>query len=243
MDHVKFVILSSARSGTSHLSVTLANTQSIYCHGEIFHADITWHIKEEYKAERDVGLRDRDPIAYVEDIYSFCPPGNTHVGFKLWRSQAPEACDSILRDASVRKIILERENRLAAYSSGAKAQTSGIWNLVEGRKPNAAYAARSIETFNAAGFLNFVKTQDDLFRYYSRNANGPAIRVTYNDVVDNSAYETSLRFLGLAMPDERPRGKTKLNSSDILSRFAESERAKVVKTVTEAGHPEWLAEA
>ncbi len=243
MDHVKFVILSSARSGTSHLSVTLANTESIFCHGEIFHAKILWHIKDEYKTERDVSLRDRDPIAFVDDIYSFCPPGNTHVGFKMWRSQAPQACDHILQDVSVRKIILERENRLAAYSSGAKAETSGIWNIGEGRTPKAAYAAQRIERFNAANFLNFVKTQNDLFRYYSRNTKGPAIRVTYDDVVDNSAYETCLRFLGLAMPDERPPGKAKLNSSDILSRFAEPERAKVVQAVTEAGHPEWLVEA
>lgn len=243
MDHVKFAILSSARSGTSHLSDTLANTDGIFCHGEIFHADITWHIKDEYKAERDVSLRDRDPIAFVEDVYSFCPPGNTHVGFKIWRSQAPQACDRILQDASVRKIILERENRLAAYASGAKAETSGIWNIVEGRKPNAAYAARSIEKFNSVSFLDFVKAQNDLFRHYSGNTKGPAIRVTYEDVVDNSAYETCLRFLGLAMPEERPRGKTKLNSSDILSRFAESEKAKVVETVTAAGHPEWLVEA
>src|SRR4051794_16243446 len=114
MPRTRFVILSTARSGTSHIGSMLRKTQGVFMHGEIFHRDVSSHVREEYRNARDVTLRERSAAAYVEDILNFVPADEAHVGFKHFRGESLEACRYVLRQAEVRKIILERKNRLAA---------------------------------------------------------------------------------------------------------------------------------
>lgn len=243
MPFTKFAILSTARSGTSHLSSMLKKTPGAYVHGEIFGNKPKMHIRDEYSAAHDVTLKDREPIAFVESILAYAPPGKTHVGFKMWRSQSPEACAHVLADTLVRKIILERENRLGGFSSAVKAKQTGIWNRDVGRTIRETYTDTKIDGFKPAVFKRFVAGKDEIFRYYTQASRGPTLRVTYHEIISDTAYETCLDFLGLPAPGEQPPGKRQLNSSDLLSRYREEDRPAIVATLDELGHPEWTIEA
>ena len=242
MTRVSFVVLSSARSGTSHLGSTLKKTDRVFFHGEIFHKKVFAHVREEYWTARDVSLRDRDPVAFARDVHSFYPPGTTRVGFKMWRGQSPAACDALLRDESVHKIVLERKNRLAAYSSVLKARLTGVWNRAEGQERREAYREALITDFDPETFRAYVARQDHMFRLYKTLARGPMLNLTYDDILRDTAYGACLEFLGLTPPGRRPPGKEKLNPTDILGRFAPEKREDVKAAAELAGHPEWLSE-
>lgn len=129
----KFVILSDSRSGTSLLSETLNSHPDIVCHGEVFHPTPASHIKiheDEITIDDLVSLREQDPAKFMDVIYN--RPNVQAVGFKMWRSQNPEMCDSLMEDESVAKIIYERTNVLARYASSRLVKATGIYNLKAG---------------------------------------------------------------------------------------------------------------
>lgn len=235
----KFVILSDARSGTSLLSETLNSHPAIVCHGEIFHPTPTYHIKisqEEMAPEDLLSLRESDTQKFVELVYN--RPDAETVGFKMWRSQNPEYCDALLNDESVAKIIYERNNVLAKFSSIRLAKETGVWNIRSG-------ASRPKEldkklSFNTKQFSDHVKRHRDLFDYYRKNAKGRVFSTSYLDIVGRG-FSDVLEFLEVSDMELVPQ-KEKLHSSSILNRFQESDRDTVMQAVEELGHPEWLHE-
>jgi LPS sulfotransferase NodH len=239
MSHLRFVVLSAPRSGTTNLVARLNRSDSILMHEEIFHRDIWRVLREESPELRDIHPPSLQAIAYAEGVLSECPAGKSQVGFKMWRTQSPEACQHVLRDRRIHKIILERKNRLASYASLTKALSTGVWNVSRQDSPGAGYATETVR-FDADKFLEHVKRQDEAFDYYREQSHGPTLDVSYTGLVAESDHRRCLDFLGLEMPDrDHAEEYQRLNTPDILSRFAESDRAAVVSVITELGHPEW----
>ncbi|MRX49075.1 hypothetical protein GI374_01200 [Paracoccus sp. S-4012] len=233
----RFVIFSSARSGTSLVTATLGQHPDIYCHAEIFQAKRENHILKEFRAAHDVEGLAKTPVKLARAVLDFTP-GPPVVGFKMWTWQAPAAAREILADPGLRKIVIERKNRLAAYSSVRLAFTTGVWNLWpgEGRK-----AAPPLLPFDAADFEAFLKRQQKLFDEYRAHAAGELLEVAYGELPDPGIARIQA-FLGVAPRDLAPR-RQKLHSDDILARFAPEARDAVRAAVERAGHPEWLREA
>lgn len=239
MSHLRFVVLSTPRSGTTHLVAMLNRAGSVLMHEEIFHRDLWPALREESAELRDIQPPSLQAIAYAEGVLSECPAGKSHVGFKMWQSQSPEACRHVLREPKIRKIILERENRLASYASLQKALHTGVWNVSRQDSPGEEYAAETVR-FHADEFVEHVKRQDEVFRYYRDQSRGQTLHISYAGLIAGSDHGRCVGFLDLRTSDREPAGEyRRLNAPDILSRFAESDRPTVVAVIAELGHPEW----
>ncbi|PLL11133.1 hypothetical protein C0V75_17770 [Tabrizicola sp. TH137] len=235
----RFVILSGSRSGTSLLSETLNVHPEILCHGELFHPTPASHIKRQegdLSVEEAVALRDRDPIGYLD--WALTRPGVAAAGFKMWRSQQDAVCDRLLADEATLKIIYERENVLARFSSSRLVKATGIYNINSERaRPGKL---NTLVDFNRKAFLGYFDAHRALFAGYRARARGPVLDLTYRDVIE-TGFSRVLAFLGVA-EQALPPQKQRLHSNEILSRFAEADRDAIRKTLAEIGHPEWVSE-
>lgn len=234
----RFVILSAARSGTSLLSETLNTHPQIVCHGEIFHPNPHWHIKGNlaHLSEEDK-LRKRENLPdFIEEIYN--QPGAEAVGFKMWLDQNPKWCNYALHNESYLKIIYERKNKLAQFSSGILARKTGVWNLGPSEKKQLS-TDDGIE-FNAKGFDEFLKHQETVFQHYRREARGPILDIDYSQIAQGN-FDPVLDFLGVEKVNLSHQ-KRKLYSSNILERFKKDHHQKILEKLNELGHPEWQTE-
>jgi hypothetical protein len=125
---VRFVIFSVARSGTSFLTTSLRSHPEILCHGEAllprhFHR----HVRGSARAILSPEEIEARPLAALHRLFA-CNDGHRVVGCKIFRGHSKSAQGDILRDPEIAKIVLQRENCLASYSSLQLAKSTGKWN-------------------------------------------------------------------------------------------------------------------
>ena len=235
---MKFVVMSNARSGTSLLTETLNSHPDIICHGEIFHPDPTWHLKGtfanlsvEAKIEKRRNLED-----FVESVFN--QRGAAAVGAKMWLDQNPEWCGNFLADESIYKIIYERANKLAQFSSGTLAKRTQIWNLNPGKKLPAGNDIKL--DFDEQAFKRFIKHQSASFDYYRSNAEGPVLEVKFETIAAGD-FGDVLKFLQVRNIPLQPQ-KSKIYSSDILSRYKQDDHKVIMRVLQELKHEEWVFE-
>ncbi|WP_139838715.1 hypothetical protein [Pseudoruegeria aquimaris] len=220
---------------------TLNSHPDICCHGEIFHPKPRFHFREIWSDHHDPADFEGAPLSLARAVLDDPRTAERFavVGFKMWKAQAPGACKALCRDAALRKIILERKNKLATFSSGMLAKQTGVWNLSGDRKAVAIKAEKL--PFNAERFRKYVQTQREVFDFYERHVEGAVLRVSYEEL-NREAFDGILAFLGVESA-ELTEGKKKLHSSDILNRFSEDRHPEILRTLDELGHPEWVKEA
>ncbi|MET1415864.1 hypothetical protein ABVF61_26575 [Roseibium sp. HPY-6] len=235
----RFVILSDSRSGTSLLSETLNVHPQILCHGEVFHPKPSGHIKvplEAKELEDLVALRENDTPAFMDWVFDH--PDFEAVGFKIWRNQNPDQTDALMADDSVFKIIYERTNVLARFSSSRLVQATGIYNLKS--DANRPTKLDTKITFNEAQFSKYLDSHRELFTLYREKSRGPVLDITYEEI-KNNGFASVLDFLGLSFEALEPQ-KKKLHGSSIIDRFEPSVHNAIITAVTGAGHAEWVSE-
>lgn len=239
MSSKKFVLLSAARSGTSMVMGALRKHPQFIIHGEIFHPRIEWHIRAEFLACNDIQKRETDPVEFTKDILSqnF---GKDVVGFKIWYSQSVEACEYVMSDPDIIKIILERQNKLAHFSSGLLAQKTQVWNMKGKLKPSDKIPENTV-SFKESHFLNFVKNNQDLFEIYGQKSVGPVLHLNYCQAArlefDEIFSTLGVKNLQLAPPTN------KLYSDNILNRFNPEDHEQIRATLQRINKLHWLEEA
>lgn len=237
---IPFVILSVARSGTSLLASTLRQHRDIYCHGEIFHEKTNVHIQPELLERIDMRLRESDPLRFVQEVLAFSP-GRRIVGFKMWRSQHRDVCDHILSDPTIKKIVLERENRLASFSSVKLARQTGTWNVPgEANPARLAKIRKEKVDFDKDEFLKYKRRTDHMFNLYRNKSRGSVAYISYLDLAKGH-FDEVLSFLGAEIIDLKPQ-KRRLHSSDIVSRFRAEYHEAILKTLEEIDRVRWRNE-
>lgn len=234
----RFAVLSNARSGTSLLTATLGSHPEIMCHGEIFHRKPTIHLKGDFTGLTTDEINEirLDEDAFVQRVFD--QDGVNAVGFKMWRDQSKSCCDKILKDDGVKKIIYERENRLAQHSSNILAKKTGVWNI-----PDESARSRvksELIDFNKKWFLKFKTFQDDLFAYYRSSVHGDVLEVKFSTIAAGD-FSPLLSFLEVDQMDLEPK-KARMHSADILSRYKPEYHNEIIKALDEIGHPEWVGE-
>jgi hypothetical protein len=235
----RFLILSDSRSGTSLLSETLNIHPQIVCHGEVFHPTPASHIKGDLSGtsiDNLLNLRDRDTADFLLWVYG--QDGARAVGFKMWRSQNEVACDALMHDPTVLKIIYERKNVLARFSSSRLVKATGIYNIPVGRaRPGKL---DTLIEFNRKAFSGYLQKHNDLFAIYRHNSVGPKLEVSYQQIKEDG-FGAVLDFLGVSALALTPQ-KEKLHGSSIIERFDPRFHKAIVEEIEAAGHPEWLTE-
>ncbi len=220
------------------MTETLNTHPDIVCHGEIFHPKAKVHLRGTLRSlsQDQIDTEQQDPNAYVSKVFD--QADKKAVGFKMWRVQEPSTCDAMLEDQEIRKIIYERTNKFAQFSSNLLARATGVWNRSVD-KPSGPIQAELLE-FNPKAFAKFCAAQTDLFSHYRASAKGEVLDIPFSSIADGN-FGQVLDFLGCPDMDLRPQ-KARLHSSDVISRFAPECHDEIKRTLDDLGDPEWAAE-
>uniref|UniRef100_A0A7C3WA40 Sulfotransferase n=1 Tax=Fundidesulfovibrio putealis TaxID=270496 RepID=A0A7C3WA40_9BACT len=236
---MKFVLLSSARSGTSALITALMSHPDVLMHGEIFHQNIEMHINAQVLERLDVSKRESDPVGFVRDLLEV-DLGKAAVGFKIWKSQSPEAVEYLINAPDVRLMLLERENKLAHYSSRQLAIQTNVWNTGNVRM----FEQKVTMPFDEEFFRKFRRYDDMLFDYYRQaiaTSGKECLYLTYQDHILPRRWDMVLEYLGLPpFPVDTP--LVKMHSKSIVDRFDPQDREAVLACLEDIGRPEWATE-
>jgi LPS sulfotransferase NodH len=230
---MKFVIMASPRTGSSHLVNVLGAHPEIFCHGNVFteHMMAVFWPKggrppaaqiDAIKAELRE-LRRSDPDAFLERIFSM-HHGRAHVGFKIFRGQNDEILNKLTGDTSVRKIVLFRRNVLANYSSMMIAKNTQTWDTVSGAEapqpPKIQFDERKFTVFH-----------NDYIRYYRHvlsdlNKNRQDYRfLGYDEINEPTQMAMIVSYIGAdcnqpTAPERMRKVQIRQNTSNVLDRFS-----------------------
>jgi LPS sulfotransferase NodH len=132
-EQVRFVIFAVPRTGSNLLCGMLNSHPSVLCHHGLFNPSGI-HYALDYRGHLDFGSleeRDNDPRRFLKRVWrnNF---GVRAIGFKLNRGENEIAAEEILGDATIRKILLYRQNRLKTYVSELIAQQTTQWESYTG---------------------------------------------------------------------------------------------------------------
>lgn len=232
----KFVIATTWRTGSWNLVNVLDGHPDVTCHSEIFHKDYKRHVLPVWLETHDISLRERDSVAFIESIYKESG-SSVAVGFKIWPGQSKLGTEYVLRSPEIRKIVLERSNILARYSSTKLAQATGVWVQKMGAK--GEYNPPQL-SFNEAEFRALIKHHAEVFSYYRAETCGLSLEVTYEEV-SSGQFGAIASFLGISPTPLMPQNR-KLNDPDIIGRFKAEDHGAILRTLRDVGHPEWAAE-
>jgi len=154
-DPVRFVIFAAPRTGSNLLCSLLGGHPDVLCHHGLFNPGGVHMAHGWGGVLGSIAERDRDPAGFLDRVWESGSAARA-TGFKLNLGESPEAIELLLRDPSVRKLLLRRRNRLRTYVSEAIADRTGIW---ESYDPPAETALPAIHIDVA-----------DLRRHAERNA-------------------------------------------------------------------------
>jgi hypothetical protein len=158
----------------------------------------------------------------VDDLYAR-DFGHAAVGLKLMYGHAPELSGELLRDPSMRKIVLRRESRVRVFLSAKRA-------IHAGRFTEVSYDGIPIE-LDPAELLEFCWACDEHFEWIDEQVAGQAVmRLSYESLFDAGTVAGILGFLGVtAVEDSSLRALHRRQSFDSLpeaiANFGELERA------------------
>jgi hypothetical protein len=219
---MRFVIIASPRTGSTHLTSLLNEQDGIACHGEIFHPKkifVRWPKKQKSPEAmaKLMSLRDSNPREFLD--YICANSGECrHIGFKIFSGHNDVFLDSIVADDAIKKVVLFRANLLASYSSSLIARgTSRGHERIEGSNPTRV-------TFEAARFMAYGERHCAFYRSVFERLNAAKqffSTVQYEQINDPWLLANLVSFIG-GDPEKliaRSR-RQKLNTSDILSRFS-----------------------
>jgi len=235
---MRFVIIASPRTGSTHLTSLLNEQDGIACHGEIFHPKkvfVRWPRpdKAPEAMAKLMKLREQDPRRFLDHISA--NSGNCqHVGFKIFAGHNDAFLETLIADNAVRKIVLWRSNLLASYSS----------SLIRGQKGAESSEPAQVR-FDAAKFIAYGERHCAFYRrVFERltTARQVFFIVNYEQINDPWLLASLVTFVGgdPAKLIARSR-RDKLNTSAILSRF--SNAGEVAEFLRNKGLTGWEHES
>jgi len=191
MAYLKFMILSSPRSGTHMLRTALNNHPQIVCHSEMFNPDFI--ISEDY----DVSASDHQILQ--EEIFKDYADSVDAVGFILHRSRArfgdwPDLWRKLQADKNIKIILLHRNNLLRRHLSH---------QVMRAKKTHKDV----IQTFSAFELAKeFSAMQQELVDFSERFAAHSILKISYEDMCND--YQETIgkvqNYLGLERRDIQP---------------------------------------
>lgn len=151
---MQFVVIAAPRTGSTHLTDFLRRQPRVHCHGEVFaRSRVLYSVKGGRTSELDrdlLALRESDSEAFLDRIYAM-DNGQKNVGFKIFQGHNDVALARLVEDPTVRKVLLNRRNMLAAYSSSLASKKTGVW----GTKQRSDAVEKPKVRFRPDGFVKF----------------------------------------------------------------------------------------
>lgn len=232
---MRFMIVASPRTGSSHLVNMLSGHPEIFCHGNVFAKKmmpVFWPKAERADpATKDhlKSLRDSDPEAFLEQVF-LTGHGREHVGFKIFKGQNNSILNRILKDTAIKKIVLFRKNVLANYASSLAAAASGKWGVRKSETPPETPKV----LFEKSDFVKFHDRYLQFYRNVIKRLNNERENfyfVNYEEINDTLLLTSLTNFIGadtskhVSEKDQRKK-QVKQSTSFIVSRFSNPEQAE-----------------
>lgn len=235
---MRFVIIASPRTGSTHLTSLLNEQDDIACHGEIFHPKkvfVRWPKQE--KAPEAMAtlmkLREQDPQRFLDHI-SANSGDSTNIGFKIFAGHNDAFLETLIADNAVRKIVLWRSNLLASYSS----------SLIRGQKRAGPPEPVRVR-FDPAKFIAYGERHCAFYRkVFERltTARQVFFIVNYEQINDPWLLASLVTFVGGDPTRLIARSRRdKINTPAILSRFSNAD--EVAEFLRDRGLTGWEHES
>ncbi len=232
-DYVRFVIVASARTGSTLVTRSLNQHGAAVTYGEIMRAPELFPARFP-ELGNSAGLFRADPVRFLEErIYRKYPEAIQAVGFKIFYSHAPRdtawgraVWDYLVGQPALRVIHLRRRNLLAAHVSRKKAAAADEWIKYSGASQGGGVTLDYEETR-----ARFEQAQAWEREYDALFAGHPLLDLVYEDVAADYAAEMRRvqDFLGLPARDVPPATKKRppqplseqiANYDELKERFA-----------------------
>ena len=122
----RFVVIANPRTGTNNFIDLINSHPDISCHREVFHPATVYLMEGTRDNLRE--KRNSDPLAFLNELY--VSSQTRACGFKIFMDHNDTVLDNVIRDKSIKKIVLYRPNLLAVHSSAQIAVTDQRWYAV-----------------------------------------------------------------------------------------------------------------
>jgi len=198
---IKFIVLSTQRSGSAFLATSLSSHPRIHCHREIFLRKNRNPIA--YRAFRTASLRRRLAhlfvtkwlvYSYLADLYKVTT-GVDALGFKFMYDQAKQLPEVVewIREHNVKVIHLIRANVLKTFSSLLAAQARKVYHSTKPVEPIKVRLQPEELIAVLTRRMRLIETYRGVF------ADNPYLEVTYESFVAHRDDEARriLRFLDI----------------------------------------------
>jgi len=234
-EEVRFLILSTARSGTNLLVDLLNSHPDCLCGYEIFSRvhlasdHIPWPLEDLPDLGALCALRHSDPVALVDRLDRLTRArGYRAVGFKLMYIEAeetPTIREHLLADPGIRVVHVHRRQSLRRLVSLRRAQRTGEW-LVRDGEPQTRPPPVRLTLRDIVNEFEYLREQEQ--SYAALDATHPVLHLTYEDmIVDLRATARELfGFLGLRPWDQWTAGTVKTGTDSLREAIANYDELK-----------------
>lgn len=248
-----FVILCSARTGSTLLVELLNLSPDIRCHYELLNPQLRQFGLEGAEARdpeleaRLEALRGSDVQGFMAEIRARAP--QPHFGLKIFKGHNDRFEEEVLRDRSWKKIVLYRSNLLAVYSSLLISQATGKWSqgggaaqVVGGSSDEGVWNEQV--HFDVEDFEKFAKRFQAPYRKWMSAL--AASRqdfhfIDYTQIRSQSMIGALTAFIGAAPPAELRARQVKTSTSVVVDRF--ENQIEVREYLKKVGRLDWQAES
>jgi LPS sulfotransferase NodH len=182
--YTRFLILASARTGSTLLARSLNRHSQIVAYGEILR-DKGFFPARFVEFGRSQGLYQIDPVAFLErKVYRKYPQDVAAVGFKIFYGHAPRdtawgqaVWKTLTEQKTIKVLHLKRRNLLRAHLSRQQAAETREWIHYSAGRSNHAVTLSYSDTL-----AHFTRTRQQEMEYAALFAGHPVIDVYYEDL-------------------------------------------------------------
>ena len=241
----KFVIVTNRRSGSNLLVSMLNSHPQIKCFRELMRATPRGMKKQGYRGVfrildkvdavyKNDRYRFGHPFEFVQTVFDSVKRDPKLLGFKIHLDQHPKFLLKLIQDPEWKLVVLERENKLAQFSSSEISRVTG--------QANAPKGAKIIHTkvkFNARKFARFVKREEKHWkrvRAAIKTSGKHYFSIQYTQLLSKTVMKGLLEFLGVESSVHLEPGTEKRNPSTILARFSNDRAAMQAIETRDCSH-------
>ena len=181
----KFVIIAAPRTGSNYLCSILNTHSDILCHHELFHADKIYYARNLNKDKIDLGTiaqRDRSPKRFIQKIWQQ-EFNSSAIGFKLLSGQNPKAFNLVIKDKSIKKVLLSRQDLLRTYASLLIAKKTDVWSVEKSTSKSNSQVSVEVDINSFHNYIEKTHTYYQELRTKLKSSKQSFLDITYEDLV------------------------------------------------------------
>ncbi|MFK7787563.1 MAG: sulfotransferase domain-containing protein [Crocinitomicaceae bacterium] len=195
----KFLILSEPRSGSNMLCSLLNSHPEIVCHHELFNIKGVNYALDWRDTEKAPQItkeeRDQHPLVFLDSVWKASP--SSFVGFKMTSHPDRTVLYTLLKDTSVKKIILTRKNRLRMYVSFLTALKNNQWEVYKnGENPKGKTSVHVNKEEFVAHAEGYTTHLEHCTQQITENE-GDFISIYYEDLKEPETHRMVLDYIGV----------------------------------------------